>query len=296
MNQINISPDFPYTSHYADINGSKIHYIKEGEGDPILFLHGVPASSYVWRNVIPHLAGLGCCIAPDLIGFGKSDKPAIEYTITDHIDYINKFIETLKLDKIIIVMHGWGSIIGFDYAMRHPDKCKGLVFYESYLRPLNNDDISLPYQEQILSLQEQDNISDLIMNGVHFVDKVLPQSVMRQLSETELNYYREPFKTEGSGKPLFQYLSELPSTENKSTVSKIIADYSKKLTESKLPKLMLYSVPGFITTIATAVWAKNHLPHLEMVEIGEELHYAQESDPGLMGETISVWLQGVERD
>ncbi len=296
MTQKTIATDFPYPSHYIDINGAKLHYIKEGEGDPILFLHGVPASSYVWRNVIPHLATLGCCIAPDLMGFGQSDKPAIEYTITDHIQYMDKFIELLKLDKLILVMHGWGSIIGFHYAMRHPDKCKGLVFYEAYLKPPSSDDISLPYQEQILSWQGQDNMSDLIMNGVHFVDKVLPQSTMRQLSEAELNYYRGPFETKGSGKPLLQYLNELPNIENKNTVSDIIADYSKKLTQSSLPKLMLYSLPGFITTIATVVWAKNNLPHLEMVEIGEELHYAQESDPALMGETISVWLQGIERD
>lgn len=296
MNQKNIATDFPYTSHFVDINGAKLHYIKEGEGDPILFLHGVPASSYVWRNVIPHLATLGCCIAPDLMGFGKSDKPDIEYNITDHIRYMDKFIESLKLNKLILVMHGWGSIIGFHYAMRHPEKCKGLVFYEAYLRPPTNDDISLPYQEQILSWQEQDTMNDMIMNGVNFVDKVLPQSVMRQLSETELNYYRNPFEKKGSGKPIFQYLSELPKATNKNTVSHIIAEYSKKLTQSSLPKLMLYSIPGFITTMATLMWAKNNLPHLEMVEIGEELHYAQESNPALMGETISVWLQGVERD
>src|SRR6185312_4320755 len=125
-----IPTDFPYRSHYIEIDGSKLHYIKEGTGDPILFLHGIPASSYVWRNIIPYVAPLGCCIAPDLIGFGKSDKPDIAYTIQDHIDYIEKFIQTLQLDNITFVMHGWGSIIGFDYAMRHPDKCKGLVFYE----------------------------------------------------------------------------------------------------------------------------------------------------------------------
>lgn len=296
MTKAHISADFPYKSHFVDIYGSKMHYITEGEGDPILFLHGIPVSSYVWRNIIPHLATLGCCIAPDLIGFGKSAKPDIEYTISDHIKYIEKFIETLKLDKIIIVMHGWGSIIGLDYAMRHPDKCKGLVFYEAYLRPINADDISLPYQEQMLIWQDQQNIADLITNGINFIDKVLPQSVMRQLSEKELSYYREPFKSKGSGKPIFQYLNELPNVENINAVSNIIANYSKKLTKSSIPKLMLYSVPGFITTIATAVWAKNNLPNLEVVEVGEELHYAQESNPVLMGEAISIWLQGVERN
>jgi len=296
MTKTNISADFPYKSHYADIYGSKMHYIKEGEGEPILFLHGVPASSYVWRNIIPHLAALGCCIAPDLIGFGQSDKPNIQYTITDHIEYIEKFIETLSLDRILIVMHGWGSVIGFDYAMRHPEKCKGLVFYEAYLRPMHYDDISLPYQEQVLSWQKQDSVTDLTIDSMHFIDKVLPQSVMRHLSEKELSYYRDPFKEEKSGKPLHQYLSELPNGDNNSHASKIIAEYSKKLMQSPLPKLMLYSVPGFITTIATAVWAKNHFPNLEVIEMGEELHYAQESNPALMGETISIWLQGVEQN
>ncbi|HSW69420.1 MAG TPA: haloalkane dehalogenase [Gammaproteobacteria bacterium] len=296
MNKTNISSDFPYKSHYVDIYGSKMHYIQEGEGDPILFLHGIPASSYVWRNVIPHLVTLGCCIAPDLIGFGKSDKPDIQYSITDHIRYIEKFIETLKLDHILIVMHGWGSIIGFDFAMRHPEKCRGLVFYEAYLRPKHSDDISLPYQEQILAWQKQNNISDLIMNGTHFIDKVLPQSVMRRLSETELTCYREPFKNKGSGKPLYQYLHELPDANEKNNINKIVADYSKKLTKSSLPKLMLYSIPGFLTTIATLIWAKDNFPNLEIIEVGEELHYAQESNPDLMGEAISVWVQGVEQN
>src|SRR5438046_7934253 len=119
MTKTTISAEFPYASHYVDIDGSRMHYIQEGEGDPILFLHGVPGSSYVWRNVIPHLATLGCCIAPDLMGFGGSDKPTINYSIKDHIIYLSKFIEFLGLEKIVIVMHGWGSILGFDYAMRH---------------------------------------------------------------------------------------------------------------------------------------------------------------------------------
>jgi haloalkane dehalogenase len=127
------------------------------------------------------------------------------------------------------------------------------------------------------------------------VDHILPQSVMRVLTNRELEAYRQPFMEKGSGKPILQYIKELPNGQGKSNVEKIIADYSKKLTKSKLPKLMLYSVPGFITTIATAMWAKENLPNLEIVDIGEELHLAQESYPQLIGETISVWLQGVEQ-
>lgn len=282
-------------SKFIEIYGSKIHFVESGQGDPILFLHGIPTSCYVWRNIIPHLNSLGRCIAPDLIGFGQSDKPDIEYTVFDHIKYIDKFIETLGLKNITLVMHGWGSVIGFDYAMRHEDKCKGLVFYEAFLRSFNSDDISLPLQEQLTMLEDQEESADFVMDGVSFVDKIIPQNIMRQLTDEEMNHYRKPFIQEGAGKPLVQYLHELPKGDGKSKIDKLIAEYSKKLSRSKLPKLMLYSVPGLITTIATVMWAKDHLPNLEIVDVGEELHLAQETNPQLIGETISVWLQSVEQ-
>lgn len=294
MTNGSISAEFPYKSQYVDVLGSKIHYIEQGQGDPILFLHGMPTSSYVWRNVIPHLAKLGRCIAPDLIGMGKSDKPSIEYTIFDHIKYIEKFIETLNLKRLLIVGHGWGSIIGFHYATLHPKNCRGLVFYEAYLRAQNGTDASLPYQEQILALQQYEKMHDLTVNGTYFIDKILPQSMLRSLTERELSFYREPFLNAGDGKPLYQYLQELIRSDDKNKVDMLIANYSKKLTESTLPKLMLYSLPGFITTIDTILWAKQHLQNIEVVEIGEDLHYAQESNPALMGETISVWMQGID--
>lgn len=295
MTKESINTNFPYQSQYVEVMGSKMHYIEQGKGDPILFLHGIPASNYIWRNVIPHLSTLGRCIAPDLIGMGKSDKPNIEYSVTDHIQYVEKFIEALNLKRIIIVMHGWGSIMGFDYAMKHEKNCKGLVFYEAYLRTMNGEAVSLPFQEQLTTLEEQSDIYDAIMSGSSFVDKVLPQSMMRPLSDEELQYYREPFINKGSGKPLQQYFKELPRGDGISKVDKIIENYSKALMNSYLPKLMLYSIPGFITTIATVMWAKEYLPNLEIAEIGEDLHFAQESNPTLMGETISIWVQGIEQ-
>lgn len=294
MENEGIADKLIYPSKYVEVYGSKIHYIEAGEGDAILFLHGIPTSCYVWRNIIPHLTPLGRCIAPDLIGLGRSDKPDIEYTAFDHIKYIEKFIETLNLQRITLIMHGWGSVIGFDYAMRHEKNCKGLVFYESFLHA-EDEDISLPLQEQLLSFQNQENFLDVAMSGVAFVDKVIPQNVMRQLSEKELSYYREPFIGEGTSKPILQYLKELPMGEDQKKVADLINNYSEKLTHSKLPKLMLYSVPGFITTIGTVKWAKENLPNLEIVDIGEELHLGQESYPQLMGEAISVWLQGIEQ-
>ena len=289
-----ISEKFPFLSQYAEIYQAKLHYIEVGKGDPILFLHGIPTSSYLWRNVIPHLSTLGRCVALDLPGFGQSDKPNIEYTILDYIKYVEKFIETLNLKNITFIMHGFGSVICFDYEMRHEKNCKGLVFYEAFLRPFSDQDVSLPFQEQLLALQE--NEYDIVMHGDLFVDKIIPQTVMRALSTEEMNHYREPFKQKGTGKPIFQYFKELIKVDHASELNKVIENYSNKLAKSSLPKLMLYSVPGFITTIATVMWAKEHLSQLEIVEIGEELHLAQESYPERIGEVISIWLQGVEQN
>lgn len=288
-----ISGDFPFTSQYVDVLESKMHYIEQGEGDPIVFLHPIPASNYVWRNVIPYLSTLGRCIAPDLIGFGRSGKPDIQYTIDDHIQYIDQWINALKLKNITFILHGWGSIPGFDYAMRNEKNCKALVFYESYLRPFDGSDLSLPFEEQMYAFHEQFDPNEIEANGSLFVDKALPQSMTRHLTEREITFYREPFLKTGAGKPIRQYMEDLPRDDNHT--NQIIANYSKKLTQSKLPKLMLYSVPGFIASIATVMWAKENFPNLEIDEVGEAMHFAQESYPTLMGETISVWLQGIEQ-
>jgi haloalkane dehalogenase len=289
-----ISEQVNLPSKYIQLDGAKMHYLEAGEGRPILFLHGIPTSSYLWRNIIPHLSRLGRCIAPDLIGFGKSSRPDIEYSITDHIRFIDDFILKLGLRKITLVMHGLGSVIGLNYAMNHESNCAGLVFYEAFLRSANGNDLSLPYQEQLAELEDETEM-EAAANGAVFIDKIIPQSVMRNLSASELERYREPFLADGSGKPIVQYLKELPHGDGKRKLDSIIAAYSKKLTKSRLSKLMLYSVPGFVTTIATAMWARENIPNLQIVDIGEELHLGQESYPKLIGETISAWLQGVEQ-
>lgn len=280
-------------SKFIDVFGSKMHYLEAGEGDPILFLHGVPTSSYIWRNIIPHLQSLKRCIAVDLIGFGKSDKPNINYSIDDHITYLNGFISALNLKNITLVMHGWGSVIGFDYAMRNEKNCQGLIFYESFLRTINESNYSLPFHEQYAEWSESSTSHDLVTEGASFVDKVMPQQIMKKLSSDDLNEYRQSFTGNDSGKPIRQYINEL--TANTEIVDRIIKNYTDKLITSKIPKLMLYSIPGFITTIATVMWAKENFTNLEVVDIGEEFHLAQESNPDLIGETISVWLQGIEQ-
>jgi len=286
-----VSEDYPFDSKFVEVHGSKMHYIESGSGTPILFLHGVPTFSYLWRNIIPHLSTLGRCIAPDLIGFGKSDKPDLDYSLQDHIKYINRFIEKLDLKNIILVLHGFGSIPGFSYAMHHENNCKGIVFYESFLRPIEDESFSLPFQEQMHLLNNNEvNIAEV---STDFVDKVMPQCVGRQLTNRELEFYRGPFLQPGSNKPLLSYLHELPNVSHQT--NELISQYSSWLKESKLQKLMLFSIPGFYTTISTVMWAKQYLDNLEIIEIGESLHFAQETNPDFMGESISIWLQGIEQ-
>ena len=136
-----ISADFPYTSHYVDVHGSQIHYVEEGSGDPILFLHGNPTSSYLWRNIMPHLHAHGRCIAMDLIGMGKSDKPDLEYSFFDHVKHVEGFIEKLGLKNITLVIHDWGSALGFHYAMRNEANIKALAFMEAIMMPIPSWDV-----------------------------------------------------------------------------------------------------------------------------------------------------------
>ncbi len=192
MTQAKLSTDFSYPSQYIDVQGGRIHYIEQGKGDPIIFLSGMPGSSYLWRNVISHLSRLGRCIALDFFAFAEAD---VEYTLENQRQYLEKFIQILKLKRITFVLHGWDSIIGFDYAMQHESNCKGLVFYESYLRLFDTADIPLPYEEQVLLLKKQTDIK----NAPELVKKLLVQSTFATLPQEVLQYYQAPFlQQEGS--------------------------------------------------------------------------------------------------
>lgn len=284
-----------YPSQYVEINGSKLHYIEDGYGMPILFLHGVPMSGHVWEPIFSHLTMLGQCIAPDLIGFGESDKPDIAYSIENHVEYINQFIEALSLNDILIVMHGYGSLVGLEYAMAHVKNCRGLVFYEAFLRPLVNGTMSLPYHEQVHELVGEAEKYSGSQNGINIVDRMLMQSMLQKPNEDFLATYRQAFLPAGSAQPLVQYIADMPKGDGQSIIDIKLIKLSEQLIASKLPVLLLYSLPGFITTMTAVMWAKENLPNVEIMEVGEELHLAQESNPALLGESISIWLQGLEQ-
>lgn len=285
-----ISSDFPFESRYMDIDGEKIHYVDEGEGQPVVFLHGMPTSNYLWRNIIPNMSKTHRCIAPDLIGMGKSSKPDIEYRIFDHIRFIEKFLDKLNLDNIIFVLHGWGSVIGFDYAMRHQDKIKGLAFYEAHVRPiLDWDLLSLPVQQFASLLDDEEASHHAVVDENYMVEKLLPQSILRQLEPEEMAYYRKPFEDPNSRKPMWSYIQDLPLGEGRSDVVDLIGNYSEALKKSNIPKLLLFAIPGFITPVATIKWCHDNLSELSIVDLGEALHFVQETNPQAFSRALNDW-------
>ena len=287
-----ISADFPFESKYVEIHGSKMHYIDEGKGDPILFLHGNPTSSYLWRNIIPYLIPNGRCIALDLIGMGKSDKPDINYRFFDHVKYVEAFIEKLKLSNLTLVMHDWGSGLGFHYAMSHESNIKGIAFMEAMMKPYKWE--NFPGNQKIGFKLFRTRIGWLMISVMNvFITQLLPKMIIRKLSSEEKDYYRAPFKTVKSRKPVRQWPLEIPIDGQPSDVHDAISNYSQKLRESDLPKLLFFAVPGVAIETKMLDWCKQNLKNLKVVDIGEGLHFIQEDNPHMIGEELAIWYNNI---
>ena len=284
-----ISADFPFESKYLNVKGSNMHYIDEGEGDPILFLHGNPTSSYLWRNVIPHLEGQARLIAPDLIGMGKSDKPNIDYTYDDHYAYLEAFIEKLGLKNVTLVIHDWGSALGFRYAHTHVDNIKGITFMEAIVKPMSWSempaDMRTPFKMMRTPYVGWFMIS--VMNM--FVNKMIPDTIKRTLNAEEMAYYRAPYPTIKSRKPVRVWPQQIPIDGKPKRNQQLIESYSQWLQDSNIPKLCLYSHPGAIINAEYVQWIEKRIPNTKMVDIGEGIHFVQEDNPHGIGKAISEW-------
>ena len=285
-----ISADFPFTSHYVKIYGARMHYVDEGSGEPILFLHGNPESSYIWRNVIPRLTALARCIAPDLIGMGKSDKPEIEYHFLDHAHYVEEFIRKMELNNITLVIHDWGSALGLYYAMRHEKNIRGIALMEAFLMPIERWDLfgSRDVQELFKAFRTPGIGWDLIVNQNVFIEGI-PKGVVREITEKEMEHYREPFLNPESRKPLWRWPNEIPIEGRPPGVTEIVQNYNQWLRKTEIPKLLFYAKPGILVTASTVTWCKQHLKNLKVINIGPGIHYIQEDNPHLIGEQLATW-------
>lgn len=290
-----ISAEFPFESKFLDVKGSKIHYIEEGTGDPILFIHGNPTSSYLWRNIIPYLSTKGRCIAPDLIGMGKSDKPNINYGFTDSYDYLNAFIEKMGLKNVTLVLHDWGSGLGFHYANQHRDNIKGIIFMESVVGGLKWETIE-PSVRASFKLMRTPGIGWLLVNvGNLFIKKMLPNLIKRKLTQQEQEAYASPYKTIGSRTPLRRWPEDVPIGDSTSKVGKAIEDYRTWLQETTIPKLYFYVTPGVANKAETVEWIKGNFKNLESIFLGEGLHFIQEDYPHEIGKASADWYDKIHQ-
>ena len=289
-----ISAAFPFESKFLEVRGSKMHYVEQGEGDPILFLHGNPTSSYLWRNIIPHVSGQGRCIAPDLIGMGKSDKPDLEYRFFEHANYVEDFIGALELSNITLVIHDWGSGLGFHYAALHPDKIKAIAFMEAIVLPVPSwDTFSSDFKEIFQSFRTDKVGWDLIVNENFFVEKILPSGVVRELTEEEMNVYREPYLEPATRKPLWRWPNEIPIEGEPSDVNEAVLKYNAKLVEWSIPKLLFYAEPGALLPKPAVEWCEVNLKNLTSINLGKGRHYLQEDYPHTIGEGLAEWYRGL---
>ena len=270
-----------------------MHYVDVGKGDPILFLHGNPTSSYLWRNIIPYLQTKGRCIAPDLIGMGKSGKPDIDYTFDEHYEYLLKFIEALKLKNITLVIHDWGSGLGFHYANNHRDNIKGIAFMEAMVKPMKGSD--LPSDLKMMFMMMRMPILGWLMISVAnmFVKQMIPKTIVRKLTSEEFQHYLDPYPSISSRKPVRVWPTQVPIDGKPKYTNDLIKDYSQWLQKSKLPKIFFYAHPGGIIKKKDVTWVKKNIPNLKSVDIGKGIHFIQEDNPHFIGAELAKWYSSL---
>lgn len=289
-----ISAEFPFESKYLEVKGSKIHYIDEGKGDPVLFLHGNPTSSYLWRNIIPYMTSQGRCIAPDLIGMGKSDKPNIDYGLKDSYEYLEAFIEKMGLINITLVLHDWGSGLGFNYAYNYPDNIKGIAFMEAMFKTFEFN--QFPTDIRIaMKMMRSPILGPFLVKVVNiFIKKMIPDMVVRKLTKKEMAVYAEPYPTISSRTPLLAWPKDVPIAGSPKYSFDTVTAYVRWLKQTELPKLCLHVEPGIAIKKEDAEWISNNLKNTKMVHLGEGLHYIQEDYPHEIGAGIAEWYQSID--
>ena len=291
-----ISAEFPWTKKTQLVKGHTMAYVEIGEGDPIVFLHGNPTSSYLWRNVIPHCQHLGRCIAPDLIGFGDSDKLADagpgSYRFVENRIYLDGLLNQLDLgNSITFVVHDWGSGLGFDWARRHPDRVAAIAYLEANVAPRSWSQLS-PIGREIFEALRTTAGEQMALEENFFIEKGLPGGVIRQLTEAEMTEYRRPFLQPGeTRRPTLTWPREIPFDGEPSDVHSIVADYSQWLGSTQIPKLLINISEGDTLTGELLEIARQWPNQTEIDVTGR--HFAQEDSPDEIGQGIATWLRSL---
>ncbi|HET7095736.1 MAG TPA: haloalkane dehalogenase [Thermomicrobiales bacterium] len=276
-----------------DILGSQMAYVEAGEGDPIVFLHGNPTSSYLWRNVIPHLVGLGRCIAPDLIGMGDSAKlpnsgPG-SYTFVEHRRYLDALLDALGVrERVTFVIHDWGSALGFDWANRHRDAVKGIAYLEAIVAPRRWSEWPEDARNLFQALRSPAGEQMILENNL-FVEAILPGGIVRRLTDEEMDAYRRPFAEPGEGRrPTLTWPRQIPVEGEPPDVTAIVSDYAAWLAQSPIPKLFINGDPGQALTGAARDFCRTWPAQTETTVRG--LHFLQEDAPDEIGRAVATCM------
>jgi haloalkane dehalogenase len=291
-----ISAALPYPKQRHRVLGREMAYVEVGQGDPIVLLHGNPTSSYLWRNVLPHLEPLGRCIAPDLIGMGDSDKlpdsgPG-SYRFVEHRRYLDALLEALDVhERVTLVVHDWGSALGFDWANRHREAVKGIAYMEAIVGRQYWDHWDKFGMRPVLQALRSEKGESMVLQDNFFVEKVLPGAILRKMSDEDMAEYRRPFAESGEGRrPTLTWPREIPIEGDPADVTEIVTAYADWLVTSNLPKLFLKAEPGGILAGGAVLDLARRLPAQTEVTV-RGIHFVQEDSPDEIGRAVAGWMK-----
>jgi haloalkane dehalogenase len=287
-----ISAEERYEKRQLEVLGSRMATVETGSGDPIVFLHGNPTSSYLWRNVIPHLEGQGRCIAPDLIGMGDSAKLGPSgpdrYTFVEHRRYLDALLEALEVrERVTLVVHDWGSALGFDWANRHRDAVLGIAYMEAVVMPVTWAQWPDAARKVFQGFRSPAG-ENMVLESNVFVERVLPGSILRKLGDAEMEVYRRPYREPGeSRRPTLTWPRQLPIEGEPAEVVEIVAGYGEWLTRCSVPKLFVNAEPGAILTGDAREFCRSWAAQREVTVKG--IHFVQEDSPDEIGRAVAGW-------
>ena len=285
----------PLTKKTVDVLDSRMAYHERGEGRPVLFLHGNPTSSYLWRDVIPELEGLGRLVAPDLIGMGDSTKLASPgpdtYRFATHRKYLWAFIEQVigGSESLVLVVHDWGSALGFDWANHHRGRVRGIAYMEAIVRPIGSWDEWSKAATPIFQAFRSDKGEQMILERNMFVERVLPGSVLRKLTDAEMIEYRKPFLKAEHRWPTLTWPRQIPILGEPADVVQIVSDYAQWMAQNEMPKLFVNAEPGAILIGAVRDFCRSWKSQTEVTVTGS--HFVQEDSGPAIGRAVADWIK-----
>jgi haloalkane dehalogenase len=276
----------------VNVLGSSMAYREAGnpEAPVALFLHGNPTSSYIWRNIIPLVAPMAHCIAPDLIGFGQSGKPDIEYRFADHVRYLDAFLDNFGISSAFVIAQDWGTALAFHLAARRPEFLRGLAFME-FIRPMPTwKDFHVDAIETFQKFRTPGVGEKMILEGNAFVEEVLPSATVRKLTDEEMSVYRAPFPTPDSRRPIWRFPNELPIAGEPADVYSTLHKAHLALAQSSYPKLLFAGNPGALVSPTFAESFAKRLKNCRVVQLVSGIHYLQEDHAEVIGVSVNEWL------